>query len=160
MPPVKERNFNWNKYKQLITEGETPIYAAFMARPEVILDWDNIVYIEGQYMPKPRLDTPKLAYGAISRGTPDHMRVNARAARNDRRRAADIIRRKRDESIEYLSRGLGREPTAEELDDWVRAGIWNAIESGDMKNISGLGTWADRTNWDIVERLTRELGGD
>lgn len=29
LPPIKERNFDWNKYKQAIAAGETPAYAAF-----------------------------------------------------------------------------------------------------------------------------------
>lgn len=70
MPPVKDRVFNWNKYKQLIAEGESPSYAATEAEPEVILDWDNIVYRGGQYFPE-MISYPRLSQnGHISAGTP------------------------------------------------------------------------------------------
>lgn len=158
---IYDRNFNWNQYDRLIAEGETPSTAAHAAAPDYVLDWDNITYKPGRgYGPK-HVVVNNLNEGAISRGISTTGEINARMDKINRRKAANMIRRKKLESSEILSRKLGRQPTAEEVDAWTRAGIWNAIESGDMENVpSGLGTWADRTNWDIVERLTDELGGD
>ena len=71
MPPIKDRVFNWNKYKQLIAEGESPSYAAARAKPEFILDWDNIIYHSGQYRPKViDGDVRVSSDGHISAGTP------------------------------------------------------------------------------------------
>ena len=71
MPSIKERNFNWNTYKQLIAEGESPDYAAERAKPEFILDWDNIVHHNGQYRPKIiDGDVRVSSDGHISAGTP------------------------------------------------------------------------------------------
>lgn len=162
MPTVKERNFNWNKYKKLLEEGDTPQAAAFAAQPNVKLDWDNIVYRNGAYQPQiiSAHDFDAVNEGAISRGTPYDMKSSARMNKTNRLKASITLKNAKANAAKYLTSKLGRQPTTEEIDNWARAGIWNAIESGDMINISGLVTWADRTNWDIVKRLTRELGGD
>lgn len=69
MPSVKDRNFDWNKYKQLVAKGETPEYATYDAAPRVVLNWDNIVYKDGQYMPEIVIkDKPHTREGAVSRG--------------------------------------------------------------------------------------------
>lgn len=74
MPSIKERNFNWNAYKQSIAEGNAPSVAAANASPEHVLDWDNIVYKGIGYTPnvvKPadgRYLKPNV--GHISAGTP------------------------------------------------------------------------------------------
>lgn len=158
LPPIKDRNFDWTKYKQAIAAGEAPMYAAFEGRPKAILDWDNIRHHNGRgYGPEIRFGTPRLAYGAISRGMPENEFAEARARRAGRKAAAELIRRKRNESRKYLSRELGRLPTAEELDAWTRAGIFNDIETGDIDASASLGRWADKVNWDIADRISEEL---
>lgn len=70
MPSIKERNFNWPKYKQAIEAGEAPSAAARVASPDYVLDWDNIVYKPSRgYGPK-HIVVNNLNDGAISRGTP------------------------------------------------------------------------------------------
>ena len=69
MPSIKERNFDWNKYKQLIESGETPGYAAYAARPKVVLDWDNIDYTRPSgYTPHYIIRPETAPDGAVSRG--------------------------------------------------------------------------------------------
>lgn len=158
MPPVKDRNFNWNTYKKLLEEGDTPQSAAFNAQPLVKLDWDNIVYRNGQYLPKviTAHDFDALSEGAISRGV--SIEASALMDRVARKKSAERIRREKNESREYLARNLGRQPTAEEIDHWSRAGIWNDIEAGDIPNAPRvLNMWADKADWDIVEGLSDEL---
>ena len=157
MPSVKERNFNWNRYKRLIAKGAPPDEAARAAAPETVLDWDKIEY-KGTYAPK-QIDSPAVSFGgAISRGLNRGRLLDAQAERATRRVAADIIRNKKVKANEYLSRNLGRQPTAEEVDNWVRAGIFNDIEAGELMDVPvSLGTWADKTDWDITQRLSDEL---
>lgn len=127
-------------------------------RPRTILDWGNITHhnVRG-YGPDIRLSTPKLAYGAISRGMPENEFAEARMRRAEWKAAAKLIRRERNESRKYLSRKLGRLPTAEELDAWTRAGIFNDIEAGDIGAPAILSRWADNANWDIIDRISEEL---
>lgn len=134
LPPIKDRHFDWNTYNKFLDQGASPRSAASMAQPRARLDWDNIVLhnVRG-YGPRivsgPGFRT--LSEGAISRGLYPNEN-SARLERQARQEAAEIIRRKRDESRKYLTRGLGRRPTAEEIDAWTRAGIFNNIEAGDI----------------------------
>ena len=160
MPSVKDRNFNWNTYKKLLEEGDTPQMATFNAQPLAKLDWDNIVYRAGVYEPEKMSahDFDALSEGAVSRGLDRDNETVARMNRIARRKSAERIRREKNESRKYLSRGLGRQPTTEEIDHWARAGIWNDIEVGDIPDAPRvLNMWADKTNWDIVENLSAEL---
>lgn len=160
LPSVKDRNFDWDVYNDNIRAGEPPQFAAFEAQPLTKLDWDNIVYRNGVYEPD-ILAAPKftaLSRGAISRGL-DHARLStAQAERDTRRVAADIIRNRKLKANAYLSRNLDRQPTAEEIDNWARAGVWHDIEAGEIMDVpAALGVWADKTDWNIGQRLTDEL---
>jgi hypothetical protein len=160
MPSIKERNFNWNKYKKLLAEGNTPQVATFEAQPEVTLDWDNIIgYHTGEYQPQTisAHDFEAINEGAVSRGTPYNMEWSTRRARDDRREAADIIRRTKIDERDYLSQSLGRQPTAEELDNWARADVFNKIESGYIDAPKILSNWSDKVDWNITDRLAEEL---
>ena len=70
MLPLKDRNFNWPKYKKLIAAGASPSEAARSAVPDYVLDWDNIVYhnVRG-YGPK-HVVIDNTNAGHISAGTP------------------------------------------------------------------------------------------
>lgn len=151
LPPLKDRQFNWDTYRQSIAAGNTPQDAASQARPEKMLNWDNIVYHDGRYEPEVIEDLP-LNYGAISRGIDNDELVIAMARQVQRQAAAQFIRRERNKSREYLARGLGRQPTPEELDAWTRAGIFNKRDA-----LPSLGHWGDKTNWDLVDRISEEL---
>ena len=84
LPSIKERNFDWNRYNKLISEGDNPRSAAFAAQPNAKLDWDNIIFhnVRGY---GPRLisahDFDALSEGAISRGMPPDEFAEARARR-------------------------------------------------------------------------------
>lgn len=160
LPSVKDRNFDWDVYNDDIRAGNTPQSAAFEAQPNTRLDWDNIVYRAGAYEPQTisAHDFDALSQGAISRGL-DHTRLlAAQAERNTRRVAANIIRNNKLKANEFLSRNLGRQPTAEEIDNWARAGVFNDIEAGELMDVpASLGTWVDRVDWNLTQRLTDEL---
>jgi len=159
LPPLKDRQFNWDTYRQSIAAGKTPQDAADAARPEKTLDWDNIVYHNGQYGPAvtEAYQLP-LNYGAISRGTDDYELAAGRDLRAQRQAAAQLIRRERDKFRKYLTRGLGRQPTANELDTWTRASIVNKLEAGDIRDaLPILGQWADKVNWEAVGRISEEI---
>lgn len=70
LPPIKERNFDWNKYNRDIARNYTPAEAASGAFPDYALDWDNIVhYGEDGYGPRIVKPSEHAAhYGAVSRG--------------------------------------------------------------------------------------------
>lgn len=160
LPPLKDRLFNWDTYAQEIETSGSPRLATYYAQP-VKLDWDNTQYDRSAgYGPRTKLGVPFLALseGPVSRGamTVENI-MEAKGNIKDRRQAAKIIRRKREESRKYLSRELGRLPTAEELDAWARAGIFNDIEAGDIDAPAILGRWADKANWDINDRISNEL---
>lgn len=95
MPSIKERNFDWNRYKELLQDGETPQVATFAAQPIAKLDWDNIVYHAGTY--RPRIisvhDVNAVNEGAISRGMPYDMESSARMNNWNRRKAVDEIQK-------------------------------------------------------------------
>ena len=163
MPPIKARNFNWNKYKKALEEGDTPQAATFAAQPNVKLDWDNIVYRNGTYQPQTvsAHEFDAINEGAISRGTPYNEKSAARLAHLDRYYASSVIKNAKYKADKYLASHLGRRPTTDEIDNWARAGIFNELESGDRNDVPAiLGTWADKADWNIVEHLTHELGGD
>lgn len=76
----------------------------------------------------------------------------------DLRRAAEFIRREKSDVDDYLSRWLGRQPTTEEVDNWTRVGIFNKLESGDIKDaLPALETWANKYDNTVTQRLTDEL---
>lgn len=70
LPPIRDRNFDWKKYKSAINQGLTPHDAAIWGNPQYLLDWDNIVHhnVRG-YGPKIRSTggADISAYGVISR---------------------------------------------------------------------------------------------
>lgn len=69
LPPIKERHFDWNKYKRLIASGATPSNAAYVARPKAVLDWDNIRHYDVRgYGPRIRPAPDTAPEGAVSRG--------------------------------------------------------------------------------------------
>jgi hypothetical protein len=162
MPSIKERNFNWNKYKKLLAEGDTPQAATFAAQPNVKLDWDNIVYRNGAYRPQTvsAHEFDAINEGTISRGTPYNMKSSARMARTNRVAASIALKNAKADAATYLTSQLGRQPTAEEIDNWARIGLVNKIEAGDVDVPSIAADWAWKYNEDIVHRLTHELGGD
>lgn len=162
MPPVKERNFNWNKYKKLLEEGDTPQAATFAAQPNVKLDWDNIVYHNGAYRPQTisAHDFDAINEGAISRGTPYDMKSSARMYKANRLVASIALKNAKADAAKYLTSNLDRLPTAEEIDNWARIGLVNQIEAGDVNVPPIVANWAYKYNEDIVDRLTHELGGD
>lgn len=162
MPSIKERNFDWNKYKKLLAEGETPQAAAFTAQPNVKLDWDNIVYHTGTYRPRiiPAHDFDAVNEGAISRGTPYDMKSSARMNKANRVAAGIVLKNAKADAAKYLTSNLGRQPTAEEIDNWARIGLVNQIEGSEADVPPVAANWAYKYNEDIVERLTHELGGD
>lgn len=160
LPDIKERNFDWNRYNKLLSEGDTPQTAAFAAQPHEQLNWDNIVYRDGRYEPQTISghDFDALSQGSISRGTDSDQLTAARHRRVQRQSAAQLIRGERDRSRKYLTRELGRQPTAEELDAWTRAGLFNNIEAGDLYHAPPvLSIYADKANWDLVDRISEEL---
>lgn len=122
-------------------------------------------YVPGQYISwindEPRakqLKLPSFGEGAISRGMPDDAFSAARTRRAQRTLAAKIIRREREKSRKYLSRELGRQPAAEELDAWTRVGIFNKIAADDMFDPPAiLSDWAGKWNDDIATRISKEL---
>lgn len=162
MPPIKERNFNWNKYKKLLEEGDTPQAAAFAAQPNVKLDWDNIVYHNGTYQPQTisAHDFDAINEGAISRGTPYDMKSSARMNKVNRLAASIVLKNAKADAAKYLTSNLGRQPTAEEIDNWARIGLVNRITAGDVDAPKIAEDWGWKYNEDIVDRLTHELGGD
>lgn len=145
MPSVKERNFDWNKYKQAIIAGETPSYAAFEARPKVRLDWDNIVYRNGQYTPKPRLDTPKMAFGAVSRG----MSPGGEAARVRREQTANEIRRWRNavDNVRVV-KNYGLSMTDDEIRELDRLVAKNSLKGS--SHLPGIAAWSKLENPEIL----------
>jgi hypothetical protein len=161
LPPIKERNFDWNKYNKLLSEGDTPQAAAFASQPNQSLDWDNIIYDRRDgYRPSiiSGHDFDALSEGSISRGIGTDQLTAARHQRVQRQIAAKLIRDKRARSREYLTRELGRQPTPEELDAWTRAGLFNDIEAGDLGNAPPvLSTYADKANWDLADQISEEL---
>lgn len=162
MPSIKERNFNWNKYKKLLARGDTPQAAAFAAQPNVTLDWDNIVYRNGAYRPRviSAHDFDALSEGAISRGMPYNEKSLARVARANRLAASNALKKVKTDATKYLTSNLDRQPTAEEIDNWARIGLVNRIEGFGEDVPPAAADWAYKYNEDIVERLTHELGGD
>lgn len=162
LPSIKERNFDWNKYKKLLAEGETPQSAAFAAQPEVKLDWDNIVYHTGTYRPQiiSAHEFDAVNEGAISRGKPYDMKSSARMARANRLAASIVLKNAKADAAKYLTSELGRRPTAEEIDNWARISLVNRIEAEDIDAPSIAADWARKYNEDIVHRLAHELGSD
>lgn len=162
MPPLKERQFHWDAYKQLISEGKTPAYATYIAQPSVTLNWDNIAYRSGQYRPEwmPAKELEAINEGAISRGTPYDMQSSARMNKANRTVASLYIQRAKAEATKDLTSHLGRQPTAKEIDNWARSVVWTDIESGNMGNVPPiLNTWAKKADWDMVDRLIDEIDG-
>jgi hypothetical protein len=94
LPPLKDRQFDWGAYRQSITAGDTPYDAAFKARPVKTLDWDNIVYHNGQYGPAviEQHQLP-LNFGTISRGTSDYELAADQTYNELRHSAANRLRR-------------------------------------------------------------------
>lgn len=43
LPDIKQRNFNWKKYKELTEMGKSPFDASVQSAPQMALDWDDIV---------------------------------------------------------------------------------------------------------------------
>lgn len=162
MPSIKERNFDWNKYKQLLAEGDTPQAATFAAQPEVTLNWDNIIHHTSGY--KPQIISVRgfdaINEGAISRGMPYNMKSSARMAQVARHEASIALKNAKADAAKYLTSNLGRQPTAEEIDNWARIGLVNKIEVGDVDVPPVAVDWAYKYNEDIVNRLTHELGGN
>lgn len=90
---IRDRNFSWPIYKRRITEGATPHDAAFVAAPDYVLDWDNVVYhnVRG-YGPK-HIRINDVSTGAISRGN-DVLDTRAMQTRHRVRRSnADRLRK-------------------------------------------------------------------
>lgn len=162
MPSIKERNFNWNKYKKALEEGDTPQAATFAAQPNVKLDWDNIVYRNDAYRPQTisAHDFDAINEGAISRGTPYNEKSVARMARADRYVASIALKNAKADAAKYLTSNLGRQPTAEEIDNWARIGLVNQIEGFGADVPPAVSDWAYKYNEDIVKRITHELDGD
>jgi len=162
MPSIKERNFNWNKYKKLLAEGDTPQAATFAAQPKAKLDWDNIIHHTGGYQPQiiSARDFDAINEGAISRGTPYNMKSSAQMAQVARHEASIALKNAKADAAKYLTSNLGRQPTAEEIDNWARIGLVNKIEGfgADVPPVAA--DWAYKYNEDIVKRLAHELDGD
>lgn len=159
MPSVKERNFNWNKYKQAIAEGEPPSYAAFVARPNVILDWDNIVYKHGQYVPKPRLDTPKMAIGAVSRGND---LANTQAAQTRQRirqlnadKLRDAIKPYNESNANIIRNEFKCDIPDDELRELSRLEIRNSKDN--RRFPQAVNNWSRLENSDILKLRQRAL---
>lgn len=94
LPDIKERHFDWNRYNKLLSEGDSPRVATFAAQPYEKLDWDNIVYNDGQYGPQTvsAHDFDALSEGAISRGMPADEFSTARMRRAKRKAKAAELR--------------------------------------------------------------------
>lgn len=43
LPDIKQRNFNWERYKAFTEMGKSPYEASVQSAPQVALDWDDIV---------------------------------------------------------------------------------------------------------------------
>lgn len=160
LPPIKERHFDWNKYKQLVESGKTPNYAAFAAQPSRTLDWDNIVFHNTGYRPAliGAHSFDALSEGAISRGLSPTARATAQVETEARQIAAQLIRHEREESSEYLRRELGRKPTAEEIDNWARVRARFKLKAGRILSPSAaFSTWANKIDRNIENRLSYEL---
>lgn len=157
MPSLRDRNFNWNRYKELIERGKSPQIATNMAKPEAILDWDNIGYRDWQYLPEMKsLKDVHAPAGAVSRGFGNFYAI-ARSNLIDRQANAVILRREKRDATKYLKSNLGRQPTAEEVDNWARAGLVNKIESRKINPASSVENWAYRYNYDVIKRIQREI---
>lgn len=160
MPPIKDRAFNWDEYKRAIAKGLSPSYATYKAKPRVMLDWDNIIDINGRYEPAvKRRDDIFNPSGAISRGTGDFAALG-RARYKDRLAASLFLKEAKGEAAKSLTSYLGRQPTAKEIDNWARFGLVNKIEGFGENVPPVVADWAYKYNEDIVKRLTHELDGD
>lgn len=157
IPSVKDRNFNWNRYKAMIERGKTPQIATNVAKPEAVLDWDNIVYRNGQYVPEVKsFENVYAPAGAISRGSGNFYAI-ARSNLIDRQANSIILKQEKNDAAKYLKSALGRQPTAEEVDNWARVGLVNKIESREINPASSVENWAYRYNYDVTKRIQREI---
>lgn len=70
LPPVKDRVFNWKKYKEAVQAGAAPNTATLQAVPGYQLDWNDIVNTDaGGYIPKVyKTDRIRIEPGPVSRG--------------------------------------------------------------------------------------------
>ena len=159
MPSVRDRNFNWNRYRIMIERGKTPAYAANVAKPDAVLDWDNIIRSDGQYQPAIKsFENVYAPDGAISRGLGGNQYALARGNLIDRRANALILKQERKDAAEYLTSELGRQPTAEEIDNWTRKSIVDKIESHEYELPSSFEDWAYKADYKVINRLNREMG--
>lgn len=154
MPSIKERNFNWNKYKKLLEEGDTPRTATFAAQPSAKLDWDNIVYHSGQYRPRVESvhDFDAINEGAVSRG----MQPVDGGKQADLRKAADEIRRWRNMTDNaQVVKDYGVSMTDDELRELDRLEARNTPEG--IRHLPGAMLWSKLENPEILHTRQRAL---
>lgn len=154
LPSIKERNFDWAKYKQAIAAGQTPAYAAFEGRPKVILNWDNI-----GYGPELRLSTPRLAFGSISRGISPERLAYSKARRQLRQSNADRLRRAVAPYISSNADIVRNEFKFDMPDDEIRELARLELRNNkDNKRLSeAVRNWSRLENSDILKRRQRAL---
>lgn len=69
LPPIKDRVFNWKKYKEALQAGAAPNTATLQAVPRYQLDWNNIISTNMGYTPKVyKTDRIRIEPGPVSRG--------------------------------------------------------------------------------------------
>jgi hypothetical protein len=162
MPSVKERNFNWNKYKKLLAEGNTPQVAAFEAQPEVTLNWDNIIgYHTGEYLPQTisAHDFDAINEGAISRGddvlNTRVMQIGQRVRRSDADRLRDAIKPFTDSNADIVRNEYKITMPDDEIRELSRLEMRN---NKDNKQLSeAVKKWSRLENSDILKLRQRAL---
>jgi hypothetical protein len=158
MPSIKERNFDWNKYKKLLAEGDTPQAATFAAQPKITLNWDNIGYHTGEYRPQiiSAHDLDAINEGMISRGTPYNMKSSARMAQVARRKAANDIHRWRNMTDNaQVVKDYGVSMTDDELRELDR--LEAKITPKGVSHLPRAAAWSKLENPEILRTRQRAL---
>ena len=158
LPPLEDRTFNWDKYKQVIAASDNPGFAAVRARPKFILDWDHIVYQNGQYSPK-IIVNPSVQFGSISQGNSITNTSTMRAEQRVRRSNADRLRKAIKPFVESNADIVRNEYRMDMPDDEVRelSRLEMRNNKDNMPLSEAVRTWSRLENSDILKLRQRAL---
>ena len=158
MPSVKDRAFNWNKYKQAIAASYNPGAAAMRARPPIVLDWDHIVYRDGQYLPR-MIVSPSVQYGSISQGNSitnaTLMRAEQRVRRSDADRLRQAIKPFTDSNADIVRNEYKITMPDDEIRELSRLEMRNNKDNVKFNDV--VKSWSRLENSDILKLRQRAL---
>ena len=159
LPPLKDRQFNWDTYRQSIAAGNTPYFAAIRARPAVALNWDNIVYHNGRGYSPEVSDYIPVSWGAISRGTDNDALASAETRRQLRYSDADRLRRAiapyNRSNADIIRDQFKLDIPDDEIRELSRLELRNNKDNVPLSN--AVQTWSRLENSDILKRRQRAL---